>query len=120
MKLSTYYAACVFLFGLMSFNVSADGSIAQLYQNNVTQYNEFIAEQDYESAEQIAIDLLEIDPSDTLSFLRFVYAAKQLNRVDKPLAESLLRGASRGSAQDKEVIAMAKAMLQTIPEDLQR
>ncbi len=116
MKISTYYAFCVFLFGLMSFNVTADESIALRYQNNVTQYNESIAAQDYAKAEQIAIDLLDMDPSDTLSFLRFAYAAKQLNRVDRPLAESLLRGVSRGCEQDKEVVAMAEAILQSIPE----
>lgn len=120
MKISTYYAVCAFFIGLMSFNVTADESITSIYQNNLTQYNESIVLQDYAKAEQVAIDLLEMDPSDTLSFLRFVYAAQQLNRVDNDLADSLLRGVSRGSAQDKEVIAMAKAMLHSIPEPLQR
>ncbi len=120
MKISTYYTVCVFLSGVMSFNVTADESIVQIYQNNVTRYNESIAAQDYVGAEQVAIDLLNMDPSDTLSFLRFAYAAKQLNRVDNQLADSLLRGVSRGSEQDKDMMAIAEAMLQSISKPLQQ
>lgn len=98
------------IFLSMFFTQACANTIHEEYKLTVNSYNQAISEQQYEQAYKFSEILLSMDPSDTLSLLRFTYSSKMLNKNDKSIIDEYLHGVERSSVQDPEIISLIMAI----------
>jgi hypothetical protein len=97
--LMTMYSQCSF------------ADITSTYQTKITAYNTAISEGDYSSAQQISLELLEIDPADTVAALRFAIAAKLTGEEQSELLEELSHYLDQSTLEKKELLDLSKALV---------
>jgi hypothetical protein len=85
--------------------------ITSIYQTKITAYNTAISEGDYSNAQKISLELLKIDPADTVAALRFAIAVKLAGEEQSELLEELSHYLDQSTLEKKELLDLSKALV---------
>lgn len=88
--------------------------IEQIYFGLAEKYDNNLSAGEYQKAFDCAKELLSIDPSDSLAYLRLVIASQNLTVDKNKLREMYSHEIAEGTVNDKELKSLANAIISSI------
>lgn len=110
---------CFFMFLMMTLaSCSSEANdtkevspIVEIYRNLISSYDKNLSAGDFKGAYSSAKELLEIDPSDTTSYLKLVIAARELNMNLAELKSMYGAAAAEATEEEKALKSLANALV---------
>ena len=96
---------------LICINAFGEEDITAIYHAKIAEYNAAITQGDYSNAKEISLNLLDIDPADTVAALRFAIAAKLAGEKQSELLEELSHYLDQSTLEKKELLDLSKALV---------